>query len=106
MIRPVTLKLLASPLDRQAMAEQLLGFFRGWDGPGRHVWSPFAVKLEARLRFAGAKYIPAIGSLLTAPRGKLCSGEQTGPSAFHELWSYVRTNRSWPAYEGLLQNYC
>ena len=48
-----------------------LTLFRGWDDPGHHVWSPFVVKLEARLRFAGVKYAHAAGSPMTAPRGKI-----------------------------------
>ena len=56
-----------------------LTVFRGWDAPGRHVWSPFVVKLEARLRFAGVKYAPAAGSPTTAPRGKIPYVELRAP---------------------------
>lgn len=48
-----------------------LTLFRGWDEKGRHVWSPFVVKIEARLRFAGLKYDTGIGSPHTAPKGKI-----------------------------------
>lgn len=45
--------------------------FRGWKDSGKHVWSPFVVKLEARLRFAGVKYATDVGSPKTAPKGKI-----------------------------------
>lgn len=45
--------------------------YRGWDDPGRHVWSPFVIKLEARLRFAGVSYETKAGSVRTAPKGKI-----------------------------------
>ncbi|KAI1866778.1 uncharacterized protein JN550_007325 [Neoarthrinium moseri] len=45
--------------------------YRGWKDYGKHVWSPFVVKLEARLRFAGIKYTVDAGSPKTAPRGKI-----------------------------------
>lgn len=45
--------------------------FRGWRDPGKHVWSPFVVKVEARLRFAGVKYVTDAGSPLHAPKGKI-----------------------------------
>ncbi|KAK9780082.1 putative Glutathione S-transferase [Seiridium cardinale] len=45
--------------------------FRGWKDFGRHVWSPFVIKLEARLRFAGVKYRVDVGSPKTAPKGKI-----------------------------------
>ncbi|KAH8666853.1 hypothetical protein BX600DRAFT_511745 [Xylariales sp. PMI_506] len=45
--------------------------FRGWKDAGKHVWSPFVVKLEARLRFAGVKYATDVGSPKTAPKGKI-----------------------------------
>jgi len=45
--------------------------FRGWRDPGKHVWSPFVVKVEARLRFAGVKYVTDAGSPLQAPKGKI-----------------------------------
>ncbi|KAI0133686.1 hypothetical protein BJ170DRAFT_690070 [Xylariales sp. AK1849] len=45
--------------------------FRGWKDVGKHVWSPFVIKLEARLRFAGVKYTTGAGSPRTAPRGKI-----------------------------------
>ncbi|KAK7942409.1 uncharacterized protein PG986_011522 [Apiospora aurea] len=49
----------------------VLTVYRGWKDPGRHVWSPFVVKLEARLRFGGVAYRTAAGSPKTAPRGKI-----------------------------------
>ncbi|OCL10999.1 hypothetical protein AOQ84DRAFT_336604 [Glonium stellatum] len=45
--------------------------YRGWLDRGKHVWSPFVIKLEARLRFAGVTYITEAGSTLTAPKGKI-----------------------------------
>jgi len=45
--------------------------FRGWREPGKHVWSPFVVKVEARLRFAGVKYKIDSGSPMHAPKGKI-----------------------------------
>lgn len=47
-----------------------LTLYRGWLDP-EHVWSPFVIKLEARLRFAGVPYKAAAGSTLKAPRGKI-----------------------------------
>jgi hypothetical protein len=45
--------------------------YRGWLDPGKHVWSPFVIKLEARLRFAGVSYITDCGSVRKAPKGKI-----------------------------------
>ncbi|KAI0470117.1 putative glutathione S-transferase [Xylariaceae sp. FL0804] len=45
--------------------------YRGWNTQGMYVWSPFVVKLEARLRLAGVRYAVAAGSPRTAPRGKI-----------------------------------
>jgi hypothetical protein len=55
--------------------------FRGWKDPGKHVWSPFVIKLEARLRFAGVKYATDVGSPKTAPKGKIPYVEYSSPSA-------------------------
>ncbi|KAF3771134.1 hypothetical protein M406DRAFT_320649 [Cryphonectria parasitica EP155] len=48
-----------------------LTLFRGWPTRGEHVWSPFVVKLEARLRFAGMTYEAGAGSPRSAPKGKI-----------------------------------
>ena len=63
--------------------------YRGWLDPGKHVWSPFVVKLEARLRFAGVPYITDAGSTRKGPKGKIpyveCQGLQPNdsePAAF------------------------
>lgn len=48
-----------------------LTLYRGWLEPGRYVWSPFVIKLEARLRFAGVRYDTKAGSAREAPRGKI-----------------------------------
>jgi hypothetical protein len=45
--------------------------YRGFPGAGQYVWSPFASKVEARLRFAGLSYQTEAGSLFKAPRGKI-----------------------------------
>lgn len=45
--------------------------FRGWLDPGKHVWSPFVIKLEARLRFARVSYVTDCGSVRKAPKGKI-----------------------------------
>ncbi|KAI0128251.1 hypothetical protein F4776DRAFT_201265 [Hypoxylon sp. NC0597] len=45
--------------------------FRGWKGSGKYVWSPYVIKLEARLRFAGVRYTTDAGSLKVAPKGKI-----------------------------------
>lgn len=44
---------------------------RGWAGQGSHVWSPFVVKLEARLRFANVPYTTGAGGPRAAPKGKI-----------------------------------
>ena len=48
-----------------------LTVYRGLPGSGYHIWSPFVVKLEARLRFAGLAYRTESGSIPKAPRGKI-----------------------------------
>lgn len=53
--------------------------FRGWLDQGKHVWSPFVVKVEARLRFAGIRYATDAGSPLHAPKGKIPYLEFRGP---------------------------
>lgn len=54
---------LKSPLD--------ITLYRGFQGSGKYVWSPFVTKLEARLRFAGLAYRTEAGSLFKAPKGKI-----------------------------------
>lgn len=44
---------------------------RGWPDKGKYVWSPFVVKVEARLRFAGVNYEVQGGTPRTAPKGKI-----------------------------------
>lgn len=44
---------------------------RGWPSQGSHVWSPFVVKLEARLRFANVPYTTGPGGPRGAPKGKI-----------------------------------
>ncbi|KAI0828429.1 hypothetical protein F5Y06DRAFT_283176 [Hypoxylon sp. FL0890] len=45
--------------------------FRGFKESGKYIWSPYVIKLEARLRFAGVKYTTDAGSLKAAPKGKV-----------------------------------
>lgn len=52
---------------------------RGWDGQGSHVWSPFVVKLEARLRFANVPYTTGAGGPRGAPKGKIPYVEYESP---------------------------
>lgn len=52
-------------------AQPNITIFRGFQGSGAYVWSPFVTKLEARLRFAGLSYRTEAGSPLKAPRGKI-----------------------------------
>ncbi|KAK2764345.1 hypothetical protein FQN54_009038 [Arachnomyces sp. PD_36] len=48
-----------------------LTVYRGWLEQGKHVWSPFVIKLEARLRFAGIPYRTESGSTQKGPKGKI-----------------------------------
>lgn len=48
-----------------------LTIYRGWLDAGQYVWSPFVIKLEARLRFAGVPYETKAGSAREAPKGKI-----------------------------------
>jgi hypothetical protein len=48
-----------------------LTVYRGWLDPGKHVWSPFVVKIETRLRLAGISYTTEAGSPRDAPKGKI-----------------------------------
>ncbi|KAI1178324.1 hypothetical protein F4777DRAFT_576127 [Nemania sp. FL0916] len=48
-----------------------LTIFRGFDSPGKFVWSPYVSKLEARLRFDSVSYAVAGGSPRSAPKGKI-----------------------------------
>jgi len=45
--------------------------YRGWLDKGKHVWSPFVIKVEARLRFAGVNYATDVGSTRSGPKGKI-----------------------------------
>lgn len=45
--------------------------YRGFEGTGKYIWSPFVTKLEARMRFAGLSYRTEPGSPSKAPRGKI-----------------------------------
>ncbi|KAF4470571.1 glutathione S-transferase [Fusarium albosuccineum] len=48
-----------------------LTVFRGFGKLGAFTWSPFVIKLEARLRFDGTPYKVDGGSPKSAPRGKI-----------------------------------
>ncbi|KFY05432.1 hypothetical protein V491_09133, partial [Pseudogymnoascus sp. VKM F-3775] len=48
-----------------------LTLFRDRDDPGEYTWSPFVVKLEARLRFSHLSYTTQAGTLAASPKGKL-----------------------------------
>ncbi|KAE8163903.1 hypothetical protein BDV40DRAFT_299050 [Aspergillus tamarii] len=52
-------------------APTLLTLYRGLPGTGTYSWSPFVIKLEARLRFTGIPYRVEAGSVRNAPRGKV-----------------------------------
>ncbi|KAL9101268.1 MAG: hypothetical protein Q9187_009264, partial [Circinaria calcarea] len=53
------------------MAQPSITVYRGFQGSGAYVWSPFVTKLEARLRFGGLTYRTEPGSVPRAPRGKI-----------------------------------
>ncbi|KAF4451112.1 hypothetical protein F53441_5811 [Fusarium austroafricanum] len=63
-----------------------LTLFRGPGKPTAFTWSPFVIKLEARLRFAGLKYRSEAGPPKTAPRGKIpyvsIEGERLSDSTY------------------------
>ena len=59
---------MAAPRNSSLLSITL---YRGSQGSGAYVWSPFVTKLEARLRFAGISYRTEAGSPLKAPRGKI-----------------------------------
>lgn len=65
LIRTIQLKILIK------MASPSLSLFRGFPSSPSYVWSPFATKLEARLRFAGFAYKTEQGAPPKAPRGKI-----------------------------------
>ena len=52
--------------------------YRGWPSGNNHVWSPFVVKVEARLRFAGVPYTTEAGSRRSAPKSKIPYLERDG----------------------------
>ncbi|KAI4184576.1 MAG: hypothetical protein L6R41_004651 [Letrouitia leprolyta] len=53
------------------MATPSLTLFRGFPATAAYCWSPFAAKLEARLRFAGLSYKNDVGGPPKGPRGKI-----------------------------------
>lgn len=48
-----------------------LTLFRDRNAPGAYTWSPFVIKLEARLRFSNLPYATKAGTLTDSPKGKL-----------------------------------
>lgn len=48
-----------------------LSVFRDRNDPGAYTWSPFVIKLEARLRFSHLPYTTQVGTLTASPKGKL-----------------------------------
>ncbi|KAI1775343.1 hypothetical protein F4818DRAFT_416348 [Hypoxylon cercidicola] len=53
------------------MRAQDITIFRGWKDFGKYVWSPYVIKLEARLRIADVPYTTDVGSPRSAPKGKI-----------------------------------
>lgn len=53
------------------MTNPAITTFRGFPATAAYVWSPFACKLEARLRFAGLAYKVDQGAPPKGPRGKI-----------------------------------
>ncbi|KAI4120450.1 MAG: hypothetical protein LQ338_007009 [Usnochroma carphineum] len=53
------------------MTSPAITIFRGFPATAAYVWSPFATKLEARLRFAGHAYQTEQGAPPRDPRGKI-----------------------------------
>ena len=53
------------------MSSPSISIFRGFPATAAYVWSPFACKLEARLRFAGLAYKVEQGAPPKGPRGKI-----------------------------------
>lgn len=53
------------------MTSPAITIFRGFPATASYIWSPFATKLEARLRFAGLKYKTEQGAPPKGPRGKI-----------------------------------
>ena len=70
-----------TPPDAITTGSPDITVFRGWDDPGKYVWSPYVTKLEARLRFSGVRYGAAAGSVRSAPKGKIPYIECTAPSS-------------------------
>lgn len=53
------------------MASPSITLYRGFPSSSSYVWSPFATKLEARLRFGGLAYKTDQGAPPKGPRGKI-----------------------------------
>ncbi|KAF2475861.1 uncharacterized protein BDR25DRAFT_89111 [Lindgomyces ingoldianus] len=52
-------------------SQPTITLYRGWDSPGKYVWSPFVTKLEFRLRTSHLPYSCAAGSTASGPTGKI-----------------------------------
>lgn len=68
------------PLNGTNTSNADITVFRGWEDPGKYVWSPYVTKLEARLRLADVKYGVAAGSVKAGPKGKIPYVECSVPS--------------------------
>lgn len=68
--------------------------FRGWKDFGKYVWSPYVIKLEARLRFAGVQYKTEAGSPRIAPKGKIPYIECRNLSSISKSLAEQETSRS------------
>lgn len=58
-------------MESSSKNEQPITLYRGWDLPGKYVWSPFVTKLELRMRVAGLMYKADCGSVQSSPKGKI-----------------------------------
>lgn len=58
-------------MDASVKSVPDITLFRGLPGAGCYTWSPFVIKLEARLRFGNLAYRAEAGSIAQAPRGKV-----------------------------------
>ncbi|KAJ4292055.1 hypothetical protein N0V90_009954 [Kalmusia sp. IMI 367209] len=64
----------------EAKISPTITLYRGWNEPGRYVWSPFATKVEFRLRTSNTAYLCAAGSPRSGPKGKIPYLELATPS--------------------------
>lgn len=60
-----------SNMTSKSTTQPRITIYRGWEDPGKYVWSPFVTKLELRLRYGGLSYETKAGSTFKAPKGKV-----------------------------------